>query len=324
VAGLGSEAEIAVVIPTRNREARLAFALEALAAQTLDRDRFEVVVVRAPDASGPFAAAPEGLRARFLTCPPPGGPAAQRNVGWRSTGAPIVAFTDDDCRPAPDWLERLQAAADGEEEFLQGRTEPDPDERHLLYGLARSMEVRGPSEWHPTCNIAYPRALLEALGGFDERFPTAWGEDSDLGLRALAGGARRAYVDRALVWHGVIARSLPKALREAAQRDSLPLVIARHPGQRRALYLHLFVRRSHAELLLAAAGAPLLRQRRALAASLAAPYLLRHLTYHAAHNRVTPRSLLRLALHLPPRIALDAVELAATLRAALRYRVLVL
>ena len=55
-----SEPEIAVVIPTRRRETRLAFALEALAEQRLDPSRFEVVVVRDGDAAEPFAAAPGG------------------------------------------------------------------------------------------------------------------------------------------------------------------------------------------------------------------------------------------------------------------------
>ncbi|MGH2986459.1 MAG: glycosyltransferase family 2 protein, partial [Solirubrobacterales bacterium] len=59
--------EVAVVIPTYRRETRLRFALEALAAQTVDPARFEVVVVRAPGARGPFASAPDRLSVRFLT-----------------------------------------------------------------------------------------------------------------------------------------------------------------------------------------------------------------------------------------------------------------
>jgi len=116
-----SQLDVSVVIPTRNRETRLRFALEALAAQTLPRERFEVVVVRASDAEEPLVSAPPGLPVRFLACPP--GPAAQRNLGWRAARAPLIAFTDDDCRPAPDWLERLVAAADSSGGILQGRTE---------------------------------------------------------------------------------------------------------------------------------------------------------------------------------------------------------
>ena len=177
-----------MVIPTARRETRLAFALEALASQTLAPERFEVVVVRADD-PGPTTDAPDGLNVTFLSAPPGAGAAAGRNIGWRAAAAPLVAFTDDDCRPAPEWLERLlDAAGEDGERILQGRTEPDPDERVRLHGLATTQTIVGPTPWYQTCNIAYPRALLERLDGFDERFDG--GEDADLGLRAVEGGAQ--------------------------------------------------------------------------------------------------------------------------------------
>jgi GT2 family glycosyltransferase len=313
---LMSSLEVAVVIPTRNRETRLAFALEALAAQTLERDRFEVVVVRASDAAGPKAGPPDGLRVRFLRHSADGRPAAQRNRGWRATTAPLVAFTDDDCRPAPDWLERLLEASEGQDVFLQGQTEPDPDEHHLLHGLARSKEVIGPSAWYPTCNIAYPRGLLERLGGFDERFRFASGEDTDIALRARSVGAQRVYVHRAVVRHAVLARPLGRALKEATRWESLPLVLARHPAQRRAVYRRVFANRSHAALFLAAAGTLAARRSRVTAALAAVPYLGEKLD----RDNVTPRGLVRQALHLPARLAVDIAELAATVRGAVKHR----
>ena len=184
--------EIAVVIPTRGREARLAFALESLAGQ-LEPDRFEVLVVRDADAREPFAIPPPELRVRYVTLPAVAGPTPKRNLGWRSTEAPLVAFTDDDCRAAPGWLASLLASAVGPDVFLQGRTAPDPDERHLLHGLARTVDVPGPGGWFETCNMAYPRRLLESLGGFDEAFGFG-GEDTDLAWRASA--AARSWARR--------------------------------------------------------------------------------------------------------------------------------
>ena len=183
--------DVAVVIPTARRETRLAFALEALARQTLPRDRFEVVVVRG-DEPGPTVIAPAGLPVRFMSVARDAGPAAKRNLGWRATSAPLIAFTDDDCRPAPDWLERLlEAAAREHGDFvLQGRTDADPDEQQRLHGLAVTQRIPALSGWYETCNIAYPRALLERLEGFDEEFAgpdggsyPIGGEDTDLGLR---------------------------------------------------------------------------------------------------------------------------------------------
>lgn len=309
-----SQLDVSVVIPTRNRETRLRFALEALAAQTLSRERFEVVVVRASDAEEPLVSAPPGLPVRFLGCPP--GPAAQRNLGWRAARAPLIAFTDDDCRPAPNWLDRLLEAADRSEGILQGRTEPDPDERHLFHGRSRSIEIVGPNDWYATCNIAYSRQVLERLGGFDERFPAAWGEDTDLGLRARDAGAELSYVPDALVHHAVNSRTVRQAVREAARRNSLPMVFARHPEQRRRLYMGFFVKRSHATLLLAAAGVAVVRRRPLLGAAAMFPYLR-----NRKPLRSVPGELPRIAYHLPSRLIVDVVEVVSVAAAAARHRV---
>ena len=318
--------EISVVIPTLDREARLAFCLDALAAQTLDRERFEVIVVRGAERTGGVTA-PAGLAVRFLALPGSPGAAAQRNVGWRSAAAPLVAFTDDDCRPAPEWLERLLAAARGAGDgdvLVQGRTEPDPAERHLLYGFARSMEVIGPSDWHETCNIAYPRALLERVGGFDEGFRGVWGEDTDLGLRALEAGAERVYADRALVWHAVLPRSLRAALRETARYEAIPLLLARYPRQRAAIFRHWFLRPTHALAPLALAGLLARRAPVPLRVAAIAPYLAWHLRHELAANRPSPRTLARFALQMPAVAAIELLEVAATARGALRHGALVL
>jgi GT2 family glycosyltransferase len=312
--------DIAVVIPTHRRETRLAFALEALAQQTLPRERFELVVVRG-SVSGPRTEAPDGLPVRFLDHRAESGPAEKRNRGWRAASAPLVAFTDDDTRPHPEWLETLLAAArhaGGDGFVLQGPTLPDPDEAHLRYGLARTQEIRGPSKWFEACNIAYPRPLLERLDGFDERFSGA-GEDTDLGLRAIEAGARPLWCEQALVWHAVHSRHLPAAMREAAAWETMPLVFRRHPTHRRALHAGVFLWPSHGRLVLAAAGALSARRRPALALA-AAPYLRRHMRGY----RRTPRGMARAALDLPPRLLVDAVGTAATARHAWRHRVALL
>lgn len=314
--------DISVVIPSHRREARLAFALDALARQTTDPTRFEVLVVRARGEHGPRTTPPDGLTVRFLESAERG-PAAQRNTGWRSARAPVVAFTDDDCRSAPDWIAGLLDAAAGEA-IVQGRTEPDPDEAHLLVGVARSMEVTAADPWHPSCNIAYPTAVLEALGGFDEAYLAPYGEDTDLGLRALASGTPIVYADDAIVWHAVHTRTLPAALREARRAEWVPLVLSRHPEQRRALYRHLFLYDSHATLLVGLVGAALFRHHRRLAAAAFAPYLLHHLRHARGGPAPTPLGTVRLALEVLQRLVVDTAELTASIRGSIRHRSIVL
>jgi len=314
----GRTPDVSVVIPTMRRETRLAFALEALASQTLPRDRFEVVVVRA-DEPGPKATAPDGLDVRFLTGTSGSGAAASRNIGWRAATAPLVAFTDDDCRPEPEWLERLVASArvDGER-ILQGRTEPDPDELERLHGLAVTQSIVGPSPWYQTCNIAYPRTLLEQLGGFDERFDG--GEDADLGLRAVEAGAERSYIAEARVWHAVHSQHVWQAVRDHARWHSIPLVIKEHPAQRRELEFNLFWRAGHTRVVLALGGLLIRRRHPVLALAAAAPYL----AWHLQGSPGTPRGMVRGALDLPARALVDLTGVAATARAAIRHRTPVL
>jgi GT2 family glycosyltransferase len=311
--------EICVVVPTSSRESRLAFLLDALREQTVTSERFEVVVVRDKSQGGPFTSAPDGLRVRFLATSGSRGPTDKRNVGWRATEAPLVAFTDDDCRPSPIWLECLLGAEE-DGHFLQGRTEPDPDELHLLRGMSRSRTVVGPSPWYPGCNMAYPRALLELLDGFDEAF-TFGSEDTDLAVRAQEVGAHPRYVADALVWHAVLSRTVLSAAREAAAWPSFPLLFANHPSYRRHLYLSIFRNRTHAKVALGLVGLPLSRRHPTLATLAWAPYLVDQVAGNIRGGRKGPRALARLAMHLPGRTMVDSLEVAATVAGAASHGV---
>jgi Glycosyl transferase family 2 len=312
--------EVAVVIPTRNRETRLAFALDALAAQTLDRRRFEVVVVRDGTSAGPTTRPPDGLPVSIVELERRRGPSIARNAGWQAATAPLIAFTDDDCRPSPDWLETLVGTwaklGRPEDVVLQGRTEPDPDEVHLFHRLARSQEITEPSDWYQCCNLAYPRKLLERLGGFDPDFGFG-GEDTDLGLRAIESGALRVYIDGARAFHAVHPRGVVKAIRDGLAWETLPLVFARHPRQREAIPHGLFWKESHEKLLLAVAGLVLAGRTRGLSLLAIAPYV-EQLWDPTAEP--TPRRLAGFAAYLCERSVSDAAELVGTVRAAIKHR----
>ena len=120
------------------------------------------------------------------------GPAAARNAGWRACRADWVAFLDDDVEPAAGWLDALAAdlaAAGPDVGGVQGRVVvPLPPDRRPT-DWERNTRGLERARW-ATADLAYRRAALEAAGGFDERFPRAYREDADLGLRVTA--ARRA------------------------------------------------------------------------------------------------------------------------------------
>jgi GT2 family glycosyltransferase len=171
---------VCVVVPTCGRPELLARCLDALERQSLARRDYEVIVVDDGE-----------LRS---------GPAAARNRGWRQARADIVAFTDDDTEPQPDWLKNgLSAMADTVDAAAGRIVMPVPeaptDYQRDAQGLERAEFV--------TANCFVRRAVLERLGGFDERFPVAWREDSDLHFRLLGCGARVVRAPDAVVVHPV-------------------------------------------------------------------------------------------------------------------------
>jgi GT2 family glycosyltransferase len=316
-----SRLDVSVVVPSHGRELRLWWLLNALEEQSLDAGRYEVVLVHDYDDPRfldlldhhPLAGAGRLRAIRLDGC----GPARKRNVGWQEARADLVAFTDDDCRPDEGWLAALlEVAATAPEAIVQGTTRPDPLEQAVMAAPHyRTVRVDPPHIHANTCNIAYPRRLLERVGGFDESLPAAAGEDTDLAVRAREAGAEIVAAPVAFVFHAVEEYSLPDVVRMNWRWQHLVLVIVEHPQLREELVAGVFWRKSHAELTLALAGLALAR-RRPVALGLAVPYLRRSLRRRGRR----PRARLAAALELPGQLAADLAELATMVRGSIRYR----
>jgi GT2 family glycosyltransferase len=309
---------VSVVVAARDGADRLPTLLRALAGQTLARERYELIVVD----DGSRDHTPQVLAGadldRRLRHDSTRGAAAARNTGWRAARAPLVAFTDDDCRPETGWLEAGLATHRAHPEALvQGRTRPEPaDEPKLDRPRARSLRVDRLGPFFQTCNVFYPRELLERVGGFDERVVVG-AEDVDLAFRALDAGASAVFAPDALVNHGVLEHSLGEAVRFAARWRSLPTVVARHPALRPAFPWRGRVwRESHARLLLAMAGLALAR--------LHPGFLVWCLPYATLRRGWRPRELARGLAELPGVAVVDAAELAVLGWSSARARTLFL
>jgi GT2 family glycosyltransferase len=315
-----SRPEIAVAVASHERPLRLLWLLNALEEQTLERRRWEVVVAHDSGpgsqterilAEHPLAAA--GVL-RHVTLSRHGGPAEVRNAAWRATVAPLVAFTDDDCRPPPDWLAAaLDAARAAPGAVVQGATRPDPDEAALLRAArARSVTIDPPSWQAQTCNIVYPREVLERAGGFDEQaMPLCAGEDTELFWRS---GARLVPAPEAVTFHAVEPMSLRGRVAYAWRWRQLPGLVARHPQLRRRAELGVFWKRRHARFLLAVAA---LASRRP---ALALPWALAALPSYGSGARGRARAL----SELPGQALVDAVEVTGLALGSVRHRTLFL
>lgn len=185
---------VSVVVPTRNRPALLRSLLAALDGQIYPH--LEIVV--ADDASGDETG--QILRTwarddrRSLRLEIPQGSYAARNAGWRAARGTIIAFTDDDCLPRPDWVSALVAALTEDAAGVQGRTVV---EGGRVTPFTHQIEHPNGGPPYRTCNIAYRRTILEAVGGFR---PWRWYADNVLGYQALQLGPI-PFAPRAVVAH---------------------------------------------------------------------------------------------------------------------------
>ena len=202
---------VSIVIPARDAAATLGECLRAVAAQSVSRDEYEVIVVVDERTRDATAAIARDAGALVITAGDPGA-AAARNIGVTAARGEWIAFTDADCIPSRGWLRALLQAiepSDGHPPALgvAGRTigyeSLTPAARFVdltggLHAERHLAHERYP--WAPTGNVLYRRAALLAVGGFDARFISYEGCDLHTRLRREVGG-RFDYSPRAIVHH---------------------------------------------------------------------------------------------------------------------------
>jgi cellulose synthase/poly-beta-1,6-N-acetylglucosamine synthase-like glycosyltransferase len=208
---------IAVVVPVRNGAATVRTCIAACLAQTLPPDELIVVDNGSTDDTAALAVA-----AGATVVPEPvAGSYRARNRGWRSADADVVAFTDVDCIPSPDWLAKLvEPLADPSVAVVGGAIVQDErtsaTQRWIVDRRFLDQAFNSAAAFMPffaTANVAYRRSTLEALGGFDEAFQS--GGDNDMSWRAQAFTTGRfVYRRQAEVRHQVGRR-----LREVTSRS---------------------------------------------------------------------------------------------------------
>jgi glycosyltransferase involved in cell wall biosynthesis len=267
---------VTVIVPARDAEATIGRALDGLAAQWVEGG-FEVIVVDDRSGDATAASAREHPLAPRVLEGAADGPAAARNAGARAAEAPLLAFMDADCTPAPGWLaagvEALAAA-----DLVQGAVEAPPGETVGPYD--RGISVSGPSALFETANLLVRREWFERLGGFESwmrpRRGIEMAEDVWFGWRARRAGARVAFCNEVLVYHRVYPRGPAGYVAELARLRFFPAMAVRIPELRDAFfYRRFFFSPRSAAFDLAVAGAVLAaaRRRPALAALAAAPYV---------------------------------------------------
>lgn len=232
---MGGEYHCSVIIPTHKRPQLLRKCLAAVCRQSLAKNRYEIIIVDdGKDADtrsevSAFIARQELPCIRYFSTAVSGsGPAVARNIGWRAAKGPIIAFTDDDCEPMPNWLEAgMSALRDPVVAGAWGRIiVPIPAQpTDYEFNTARLEQAPG-----ATANCFYRRDALLSVEGFDERFSRPWCEDSDLQFALLEKQYELISVETATVVHPV--RPAQWGVSVSQQRNNFfnALLYKKHPS----------------------------------------------------------------------------------------------
>jgi len=193
----------AVIVPIRDGGAAVPDLITALAAQTVSRDRFEVIIGddgSTDGAIGELATDDGWIR---IASGPPLNSYAARNRAVQSTSAPVLAFCDVDCLPEPTWLEAgLSALQDGD--LVGGMIRFVLPERRSVWTLLDvdlflDQERTVQSGKAVTANLFVRREIFDRINGFDDSLPNTG--DYDFVARAVASGARLVFSPEACVLH---------------------------------------------------------------------------------------------------------------------------
>jgi glycosyltransferase involved in cell wall biosynthesis len=199
---------VSVIIPVYNDAERLAKCLQALECQSYPSDRYEVIVVDngSSESIEPIASRFEHAIATFEAAP---GSYVARNRGLELACGEVLAFTDSDCVPRPDWLlSGVRTLRESRSCGLVGgridisfadEQQPSPIELYdSLWGFPQEVYVLR-DRCTVTANLVALRDAFEAAGPFDKRLKS--GGDREWCGRAVAAGFDIAYADEAVVAH---------------------------------------------------------------------------------------------------------------------------
>jgi len=209
---MSNRPNFSIIIPTFNRPGQLSVCLESIVHQTHPNHYFEVIVV--DDGS---KISMEHVVSKYrdrlnltLLIQQNQGPASARNAGAAKARGFYLAFTDDDCAPAPDWLQKLKKRFDSFPDLMiGGRTinvmtdnaysTASQDLINYLYEYYNADKKY--ARFLTSNNIAVSAEAFRTLGGFDPEYPVAAAEDRDLCDRWQFCGYKMIYAPEAIVYH---------------------------------------------------------------------------------------------------------------------------
>lgn len=200
---------VSVIIPVYNDNRRLELCLEALERQTYPKDAYEIVVIDNGSTEDVASVVAKFDRAKLVYEPRPGSYIA-RNKGLEITKGEVIAFTDSDCIPQPQWIEKGVASllevpncglvAGRIDLFFQKPDAPTPVEIFESVELNFNQDQKLKDDrYGMTANVFTFKRVLDEVGYFNEQLKS--GGDRYWGQKVHESGYQQVYDDQALVLH---------------------------------------------------------------------------------------------------------------------------
>lgn len=195
---------ITVVVPAHNASETIDACIGALRRQTIESDGYEIIVVD-DGSSDETQSRAEALGARVIG-QARAWPAAARNTGIAAAHGEIICFTDADCMPHPDWLEKITAPL-RDPDIVGCKGTYSSTQQELVARFVQleyedkydRMRSKSYIDFIDTYSAAYRREVLVANGGFDAKIRFV--EDQELSFRLFSRGYKMCFQPSAVVRH---------------------------------------------------------------------------------------------------------------------------
>ena len=225
---------VSVIIPTFKRQALLIKCLSNLAQQDFPKEKYEIIVVTdGPDINTKTDVAFFSRQHLFLnieccSLDEKRGPAASRNKGVQHAKGELIVFTDDDCLPQQDWVKAFWSAYESvgkQDTAFTGQTivphsKTPTDYEKNIANLQTAEFI--------TANCAITKNAFTKVDGFDEAFPIAWREDSDMHFKLIEASVPVTQVKNAIVVHPVRKANWGVSLKEQKKSAFNALLYKKH------------------------------------------------------------------------------------------------
>jgi glycosyltransferase involved in cell wall biosynthesis len=223
---------VSIIIPAHNASNTLAACIEACVRQTYRP--VEIIVVD----DGSTDDTPRIARTYpvHYVRQEQRGPAAARNRGAHEAKGVILAFTDSDCVPAEDWMVQLIEGLDEDVAVVGGTygiANPGIELARMIHEeiVLRHARYDEHVDFLGSFNMAIRRDAFDRVGGFDETFRAASGEDNDLSYRLTEAGGKLRFMKSAVVAHYHPTRLWPYLRAQARHGFWRMKLYAKHPAR---------------------------------------------------------------------------------------------